>query len=106
MTDTNDAKGPRISDPVMLEEPIVRGDTEIKSVQVRKPKSGELRGLSMHDLVKLDVDTVRTLLPRVTIPALITAEVDDLEPGDLLALSGEIANFFLPKEMRPDSQAQ
>jgi hypothetical protein len=95
-----------ISDPVELDEPIVRGDTKITSLQVRKGKSGEMRGLAFHDLCRLDVSTMHEYLPRVTVPNITKAEAVDLEPADLLALSMEAANFFLPRGMRPDSLSQ
>ena len=34
---------------VKLETPIKRGETEITVVKLRKPKAGELRGLSLSD---------------------------------------------------------
>jgi len=93
-----------VSDAVMLSAPVVRGEQKIESVQIRKPKSGELRGLSLHDLLKFDVDCCRQVLPRVTMPPLLAHEIDELDPSDLIALAGELGNFFLPAGMRPESQ--
>lgn len=82
---------------VTLDEPVKRGETQIASVQLRTPKSGELRGLSMVDIVQLKVDAVQDLLPRITEPPLLPSEVQDLCPADFFKLSTEIAGFFLPK---------
>ncbi len=93
---------PNISRKVTLEEPIKRGEQEITELQVRKPGSGELRGLTFKALSELDIDTVIRLLPRVTVPPITEPEAAALEPCDQLALGGEVANFLLPKALRPD----
>lgn len=97
--------GPVIVD-VTLDEPITRGDDTIATVRLRKPRSGELRGLSMVDLVRLEVTTLRDLLPRISDPVLTKEDVDQLQPNDLFQLSSEVAAFLLPKEMNPDSLAR
>lgn len=86
---------------VKLEQPIRRGDTEIAEVQLRQPKAGELRnGISTVDIAKLDVDTMFTLLPRITVPPLIEQELAELIPADWMAMVTEVANFFLPQSAR------
>lgn len=87
---------------VILETPIQRGDTAIAELIVRKPSSGELRGLSLVDLGQLDVDALHTVLPRITIPTITRQEAQALEPADLMALGAEVAGFLLPKAKRPD----
>lgn len=93
-------KAPIYSQPVTLEEPIVRGEQTIASVQIRKPVAGELRGTKMTDLLQMDVNAMQAVLPRVTNPTLHAAELQQLEPADLLALAGEVVNFLLPKSER------
>ncbi|SFG08708.1 Phage tail assembly chaperone protein, E, or 41 or 14 [Novosphingobium sp. CF614] len=83
---------------IPLDEPIKRGETEIISVRLRRPRSGELRGLSMLDLMQMKVDSVHELLPRITVPPLTELEVRDVCLADFLKLSTEIASFFLPKD--------
>jgi len=90
---------------VKLSKPIKRGEQEIASVKVRSPGTGEMRGLSMFDVVKLDVDALIELLPRITMPPLLKEEVETLPLSDFFALSTEVANFLLPPEARPDSHA-
>jgi hypothetical protein len=82
---------------VVLQEPIVRGNTTIDEVQLRKPKAGELRGLSLSNLLDVDIVTVRTLLPRITAPAITEADFDNLDPADLVQLSTKALSFFAPK---------
>lgn len=96
-------KDQNISDPVRLDCPVRRGETEIAEVQVRKPDSGALRGTNFHDLCKLDVAMLEKVLPRVIVPVLTQQEVAELDPADKLSLGTEIANFLLPKALRQDS---
>ena len=103
MTDVPAPTGPKLSPAVTLDTPIKRGETEILKVQVRRPKSGELRGLTLVDLAQLDVTALHKLLPRITLPNLTEFEVTNLEPADLLALGAEVSAFLLQKPARPES---
>ncbi|KZN44002.1 phage tail assembly protein [Pseudoalteromonas luteoviolacea] len=85
---------------VKLETPITRGETIIEEVQLRKPKAGELRGLSLADLLNLDVNAVSTLLPRISDPILTKQDIDELDTENLTLLAGESASFFVPKSMK------
>lgn len=87
---------------VELDTPIQRGETSIAAIQIRKPRSGELRGLSLVDLGQLKVDALTKLLPRISQPTLSEAEVGNMEPADLLACGAEIGSFLLQKSQRMD----
>ncbi len=81
---------------VTLQEPIVRGDTTIGFLDLRKPKSGELRGLSIADVAMLKTEALITLLPRITVPPVTAQEVEAMDPADLFACAIEVAGFLLP----------
>ncbi len=83
---------------VTLDEPIIRGNSSIDEVQVRTPKAGELRGLSLQNLITLEVDTLKILLPRITAPAITEMEIDNLAPADLVQLSHKVISFLSPAE--------
>lgn len=85
---------------VTLDAPIVRGETSIEELKLRKPRSGELRGLSLVDLGQLKVDSLTKLLPRISMPALTEVEVSNMEPADLLACGAEIGSFLLQRSQR------
>lgn len=85
---------------VTLDAPIVRGETSIDELKLRKPRSGELRGLSLVDLGQLKVDSLTKILPRITVPPLTEAEVGNMEPADLLACGAEIGSFLLQRSQR------
>lgn len=82
---------------VKLETPIIRGQQTITDLTLRRPLSGDLRGLALADIVQLNVTALGKLLPRISTPTLTEADVARLDPADLLALGGEIAGFFLRK---------
>lgn len=94
-----------ITRTVPLDTPVERGEQRFDALQIRKPRSGELRGLNMADVVQLNVGAVSKLLPRITTPALTAQEVADLDPADFLAISAEIADFLVQKRARQDFPA-
>lgn len=91
---------------VTLDEPIKREGGDITSVEVRRPNSGELRGLSLSDLLNTDVDSLIKLLPRITQPTLIEAELKKLNPADLVQLGGAVVNFLAPKAVLAESRPE
>lgn len=101
---TTTAPNPNAPRPVTLETPVQRGDSSITTVLVRKPRSGELRGLSLSELLQLNVDALQTVLPRITEPMLHKQDVANLDPADLVSLGSAVINFLLPKDQRADFQ--
>jgi len=93
MTDTAAAR-------ITLDTPIVRGELTIDTIEVRKPKSGALRGLSLSALLNLDYGALETLLPRITNPVLSKQDVAELDPSDLTQLGSEVMDFLLPKDAK------
>jgi hypothetical protein len=87
----------RAATTVPLQTPIVRGGQTITELRIMKPRTGDLRGLMLADLLQLKADTVAALLPRITVPTLIKSEVDELDPADLVACSVEVAAFLVPR---------
>lgn len=79
---------------VTLKKPIKRGEKTIDTISLRRPDSGELRGLSLVAVARLEVDTIATLVSRIAVPHVTAAEYTGLDPFDMLAIGGEIAGFF------------
>ena len=86
-----------------LEEPIIRGDTAIGSITVRRPTTGELRGLNLADLLKLDVAALITLIPRVSNPTLVAHEVEGMSPCDIASVGAGILGFFMTAQQRSEA---
>ncbi|HKT28810.1 phage tail assembly protein [Dyella sp.] len=85
---------------ITLEEPIQRGTTTITDVTVRKPKSGELRGTQLVNLLHMDVAALEVILPRITQPTLTKADVANLDPADLTQFGVEVSGFLLTRANR------
>lgn len=88
---------------VELDTPIVRGETEITELTLRKPSSGELRGVSLAEVLQMQTDALMTLIPRLSNPSLTAPEVRQMDPADLVQCGGEIASFLLPKRAKDES---
>ena len=82
---------------VTLECPIQRGATAIHSITLRKPKAGELRGLAMTDIIKMEVSALETLIPRIAQPLVTKADVANMDPADLLNCGTMVVGFLLTK---------
>lgn len=90
---------------VTLETPLKRGDQTITAVTLRKPASGELRGVALADLLRLDVTALITVLPRISSPTLTAQDAQQLDLVDLTALGTEVLGFFMTKADRALLQA-
>ncbi|MEQ5834214.1 phage tail assembly protein [Marinobacter sp. NFXS9] len=82
---------------VDLDTPITRESEKIDQVKLRKPMAGELRGLSLAEVINLDVDSITKLVPRISTPTLTEPEVRNMDPADLTECGKEIAGFLLQK---------
>ncbi|MBU1605791.1 MAG: phage tail assembly protein [Gammaproteobacteria bacterium] len=81
--------------PVTLNAPVVRGETTITDLTLRKPKAGDLRGLTLQDVLQSDVAALIKLLPRISSPALTEHEASELEADDLAEIGGTVFGFFM-----------
>lgn len=88
---------PTYSDAIVLDTPIVRGDTSISEITLRKPLSGELRGLKLVDLLNGDVNATLRLVPRISQPTLTDQEVANLDIADLVLCADAVAVFLQKK---------
>ncbi|MGO1072700.1 phage tail assembly protein [Lysobacter sp. CA199] len=93
----DDGDGELNPNAITLNAPILRGDTKITAVTIRKPDAGECRGIALVDLLQMDVVALQTLLPRITSPSLSQHEANRLDIADLLQFGGKVASFLLPK---------
>ncbi|QNH04450.1 phage tail assembly protein [Pseudomonas sp. B11D7D] len=92
---------PIYSAPIELAAPIGK----ITSITLRRPGSGELRGLKLADLVQGDVTAVTRLLPRITQPTLVDQEVAAMDVFDLTRCADEIAVFLQTPPQKPAAEA-
>lgn len=88
---------------VELDEPIQRGKATITELQIRKPKAGELRGVSLMELAQMDVLALRKVLPRITAPTLTDTEIGNMDPADILQCGVAVAGFLVTKKQKAQS---
>ena len=100
MTDKATLSGSTSLRTITLDVPLTIGDLKIETVKVRKPASGELRGLTMMALSQLDYAALETLLPRITVPPLEKTDIARLDPADFMQLGSEVMDFLLPKSAK------
>ena len=103
---TEHLNAPGIPVGIALDAPIQRNGQTITHVQVRKPNAGALRGLSLVEVLQMNVTALQTLLPRVTEPPLLKQEVAALDPADLVSLGTEVVGFLVPKAQREAFQPE
>lgn len=82
---------------VKLVNPFKRGDTQITEVSINKPTGGHLRGLKTANVVELDFDSHKKLVPRLT--DLTEAEFAMLDVEDVLTIQTEVASFFVASKL-------
>ncbi|MGO2703897.1 MAG: phage tail assembly protein [Pseudomonas helleri] len=85
---------------VPLDTPIQRGELSIEKITIRKPMSGELRGVSLIDLMNMDVMALRKVLPRITDPTLTDMDVARMDPADLVQCGVAVTSFLLTKSAK------
>jgi len=82
---------------ITLQTPLTRGETEIKEVTLRKPGTGEMRGLALSDLLQMNVNALHKVLPRISSPMLTEADVANMDIADFTEMASEVAGFLLKK---------
>ena|SRR5690606_8847464 len=101
--DQTEAKKNPNQEIVPLDSPIQRGEQTINEVLVRKPMAGELRGVSLQDLIQMDVLALRKVLPRITIPSLTDHEIGRMDPADLTQLGVAVTGFLVQKRFKEEA---
>lgn len=94
------------SNTVPLETPIQRGAITIDSVTLRKPQAGELRGISLAELLQMKVDALQTVLPRISTPVLLKSDMHAMDPADLVNLGTVVVGFLLTKDQKAEFQSE
>ena len=103
-TDTSEAKNiagvVTPTETIELDTPINRGSKSIAKIDIRKPKAGALRGVSLVDVMQMDVTALTKVLPRITEPALTEPEIRDMDPADIFQLGAALSDFLTAKKFR------
>lgn len=79
---------------VNLVVPIHRdGEEAITQIELKKPFAGEMRGLNFTDILQMEVETMTTLIPRIS--NLTERDMINLEPSNYAPLFTEVISFFV-----------
>lgn len=89
------AEGREDTNFITLARPIERQGSTITGFRLREPDAGEMRGLTMQDLLTSDISAVITLIPRISNPRIELAEANKLRPVDIAQCGGLIRSFFM-----------
>lgn len=87
---------------VPLEQPIKRDGGDITALQLRRFDSGALRGVSMAKLGELQLDEVRKVVPRISIPTITETEFDGIDGADMLEICLALSDFLFTKRRKAD----
>jgi len=81
-----------------LSKPVKIDGKDVSEITLRKPATGEMRGLSLVNILQMDINTMIKLLPRISNPPLNEQQVAELELEDFTELAGKTVLFFAKKE--------
>lgn len=79
---------------IKLNKPLKRGDKTIKSLEIREPTAGELRGIKLLDVAQMDASAYAELLPRISTPAVTVGEFNQMAMADLMQVMTTVAGMF------------
>ena len=80
---------------VTLKQGIIRGDSRITEITVRKPLTKQLRGTNVVDLMKMSIDEWCVVLPRVTTPKVDKVDFATMPAADLVTLASTALNLMI-----------
>ncbi len=83
--------------PVELPTPIEKDGKEIKILDIQKPQSGNLRGLSLVDVCDMKFEAGEVLLPRIS--NLNERDVLNMPVENWAPILTTIASFFVNVEL-------
>lgn len=78
----------------------------IKEIEVMKPNVGALRGLQLAMVQMQDTNALLKLLPRITRPALLPDQIEQIDPADWAALANRVSLFFMTAEQLSQVQIE
>ncbi len=88
---------------VDLERPLKRGDQKIAKIVLRRPEGGELRGVDLISLYRMDVVAVSKVVPRISSPVVASAEFLTMPAPDIAAICNKVSDFLLTKQQKAEA---
>lgn len=91
---------------VTLKTGIPSGKTTITELTIRKPLTGDLRGVKLIDFIELDINALAKVLPRITTPTIEEHEVFQMDLLDLSEVTKVMADFLSPTSTNANKVSQ
>ena len=88
------------TETVHLKTPFKQGDKKVKSVLIRKPLGGDLRGCLLANLVQMDVESVARLVPRISEPLIDEATFYSLDAADITSIAIAVTGFLVGESIQ------
>jgi len=62
--------------------------------------TAETGGVTLTDVLQMDVQSLTKVLPRISEPALTEADIRNMDPADLVQLGTAVSGFLLAKRFK------
>lgn len=85
---------------IPLVKPIIRGETTLDELRLRRPDSGSFRSLSLARIGQMETRSLAGLLPRISMTPLTEADTHAIDPVDWMRIANEVGDFLLPRRRR------
>lgn len=99
---TKENEGVMVPNPtnlIKLRKPIVlAGGQQITEVLLTEPNAGAMRGLNRFDILMLNDDAHKKLLPRISSPSITAAMFDQMSLKDTQDIMSKVTSFFVDAE--------
>lgn len=91
---------------IALIKPIMRKTKKVRALAVRKVVIGDMNGVSMADVARMDMDALRVIVPRISTPTITADEFSGLDAEDITLIKVIVGSCFVSKKALADSGAQ
>lgn len=78
-----------------LETPLTVAGETVTRLTLRRPLAGELRGVEISALIRMEADAVLSFLPQICQPNVTTGDLEQMDAFDFGEVAGTLASFFL-----------
>jgi len=78
---------------ITLAKVLFRGEEEIKNISLRLPDSSSFRGIALTDILRMEVDSLAELVPRLC--KITENEFRSLHPYDQMQLAKALTGFLV-----------
>lgn len=67
----------------------------MRHIHIRQPRAGDLLGVSIKDLLEIEMGAVIQVLPKITTPRIRRSEAEQAQPAALIALGARVSSLLI-----------